>query len=387
VRLAFWCTSYIAGFGGAEKMVNDLLNRLVTRDKQIFLVAREPRDGEPVSDPYAPLHPAVSVYRNSFANPFDDLRRPYMFFVRWMQYLKAAIQVGLYLRRNRIELVHLHYVSFDVVLLVLLKWLLGYKLIITFSGSDVHLATPGNLAGAKLRLAVRHADRVTAVSRDLCRRLTAGFECADPVFLPNGVDVQQVRRQAADSFSPVEDGHLIFCGRLTAIKRVPFLVDAFHRAVQNGCSLRLYIVGDGEEADRIDQHISHLDIGDRVIRVGALTHAQALNAISRSRCLVLSSSNEGLPLVVLEAMALGRPVIAPDTGGLGEMVVHGQNGYLYPTDRPDLLTDSLVAVSRDRGLADRLGARGPEAIRGAYSLDSVVERYCQIYRETLHAAS
>ena len=122
------------------------------------------------------------------------------------------------------DVVHLHFVSFDVLLLVVYKYLLRYKLAITFTGSDVHLATRNNLAGLKVWLALKHADCVTAVSQDLCRKLAAVFASANPLYVPNGVDREQLRHLAAVCSSPVENDHLIYCGRLTPVKRVPFLV-------------------------------------------------------------------------------------------------------------------------------------------------------------------
>lgn len=387
MRLALWCTSYFVGFGGVEKIVNDLTNQLATRGKETFLIAGKSRHSAPDRTQYVPLHPAVRIYQNTFVNPFDYLRRPHVFVSRLFQYLTAAVQVGLYLRKNRIDLVHLHYVSFDVVLLVLYRWLLRFKLVITFAGSDVHLAAPDNLAGLKVRLAVKHADCVTAVSQDLCHLLAARFGCANPVYVPNGVDPQRLQQLAAEGDLPIEDDHLIFCGSLTAVKRVPFLIEAFYHCLQRGCAHKLYIVGDGEEAARIDELIARYGIADRIITLGAVPHSQVLNAISRSRCLLLSSSNEGLPMVALESLALGRPVVASYTGGLSEILVHGENGYLYPPDRQDLLSDAIMKVSSNKDHARNLGSKGPASIRKKFCLDSVVGRYCQVYEELIHAAA
>src|SRR5438445_4271766 len=209
MRLALWCTSYFAGFGGAEKVVNDLLNQFAARGIETFLIAGKSERSRPDNPHYAPLHPAARVYQNTFLNPFDYLRRPHVFVLRVFQYLTAATQVGFFLRKNKIDVVHLHFVSFDVLLLVLYKYLLRYKLVITFTGSDIHLAARNNLAGLKVRLALKHADCVTAVSRDLCGKLAAVFGCANPFYVPNGVDREQLRQLGAVYSSPVDDDHLI----------------------------------------------------------------------------------------------------------------------------------------------------------------------------------
>jgi glycosyltransferase involved in cell wall biosynthesis len=379
MRLALWCTSYFAGFGGAEKVVNDLLNQFAARGIETFLIAGKSERSRPDNPHYAPLHPAARVYQNMFLNPFDYLRRPHVFVLRVFQYLTAATQVGFFLRKNKIDVVHLHFVSFDVLLLVLYKYLLRYKLVITFTGSDIHLAARNNLAGLKVRIALKHADCVTAVSQDLCGKLAAVFGCANPLYVPNGVDREQLRQLGTVYSSPVDDDHLIYCGRLTAVKRVPFLIAAFYQCLTRGCERKLYIVGDGEEAARIKALIASHGVEDSIIALGALPHEQVVSAISRSRCLLLSSSSEGCPMVVLESLALGRPVIAPDIGGLKDVLIHGENGYLYPADRQDLLVDSIMTVARDRTLADLLGSKGPASIAGKFELDAVAAHYYQIY--------
>src|SRR5262245_8138738 len=225
MRLALWCTSYFAGFGGAEKLVNDLLDRFAERGIELFLIAAKSEQCREDNPHYAALHPAVRVYQDTFLNAFDYLHRPHRFLWKFFQYLKAAIQVGFFLHKNRIEVVHLHFVSFDVLLLVLYKHLLRYKLAITFTGSDIHLATRNNLAGLKVRLALRHADCVTAVSQDLCRKLAAVFGYANALYIPNGVDCERMRRLAAICSSPIDDDQLIYCGRLAPVKRIPFLIE------------------------------------------------------------------------------------------------------------------------------------------------------------------
>src|SRR5262249_42892703 len=109
MRLALWCTSYFTSFGGAAKVVNDLSNRFAARGIETFLIAGKSEPSRPPH--YAPLDPAIRVYQNTFLNPFDYLRQPHLFVLRLVQYLIAATQVGFFLRKNKIDLVHLHFVS------------------------------------------------------------------------------------------------------------------------------------------------------------------------------------------------------------------------------------------------------------------------------------
>jgi hypothetical protein len=85
-------------------------------------------------------------------------------------------------------------------------------------------------------------------------------------------------------------------------------------------------------------------------------------------------------------LALGRPVIAPDVGGLKDILIHDETGYLYPADRQDLLRDAIMRVAGNRALAGLLGSKGSASIAGKFELDAVVGHYCQIYEAMTHKA-
>jgi glycosyltransferase involved in cell wall biosynthesis len=72
-------------------------------------------------------------------------------------------------------------------------------------------------------------------------------------------------------------------------------------------------------------------------------------------------------------------VIAPDVGGLKDVLIHGENGYLYPADRQDLLCDAIMKVVENGRLAGFLGSKGRTSINGKFELDAVTENYCQVY--------
>jgi glycosyltransferase involved in cell wall biosynthesis len=98
-----------------------------------------------------------------------------------------------------------------------------------------------------------------------------------------------------------------------------------------------------------------------------------------SFCLVLNSSTEAYPLVVLEAMALGRPVIAPRVGAIGQLLTDGESGLLFPALDTRALTECLLRLDRDPGLAGRLGKRASADFRQLATLDAVLDRYLQLY--------
>lgn len=360
-------------------MVNDLLIRFTEMGIETFLIAARMKKGQSANLYFEPLHPMVKIYQNNFVNPLDSIHRPAIFIVSLFQYLRAALQLCFFLHRHKIQIIHLHFVSFDIFLLVLFKYFFRYKLMITFTGSDLEKARISKLARLKVKLALKYADSVTAVSEDLCNKLRDTFPFSKPVYVPNGIDPDKIRQSAGSCLPQISEDHFVYCGRLIAVKRVSFLIDAFFKCLTQGCAKNLYIVGDGEEASRIEELIRSYDIQDRVITVGALSHPEVLSIINRSRCLLLSSSSEGCPMVALESFALAKPVIAPDVGGLREVVVHGENGYLYPADRQDLLCELIMMMSENESLSAHIGSKGTAVISGKFAFNSVVDQYLKIY--------
>jgi L-malate glycosyltransferase len=378
MRLAIWNTNYFRGFGGAEKAVTNLVNCFSQLGIETFLIANRFAKNQTCNQFFEPLHPSVKTYQNSFPNPWDFTDRPFRFMVKLLQYLKAATQFAFFLRRNNIQIIHLHYVSWDILFLALCKRLFGYRLVVTFRAGEDSIAKQVRLSKLKIRIALKLADRVSAVSKELCGTIEQRYSFSSIIYIPNAVNAEQIQRSAIPC-TAIKPGNFLFCGRFTAQKRVDFLIDAFHECTKRGCQQDLYLVGDGEDMGKIASLIASYGMKNRIIVLGALPHRQTLGAIRQSGCLLLTSLFEGIPQVVLEAMALKKPVIVSDVGGLRDIVAHGESGYLYPADRQDILCDWIMHIAENKAKAAELGAKGFEILSAKYDLDRIVESYLKLY--------
>jgi L-malate glycosyltransferase len=379
MQLAIWNTNYLTRFGGAERAVHNLLNRFSELGIQTFLITRRSAADRVSNRFFGALHPNVQIYQDDFDNPWDFSRQPLVFVSKLFKYLKSAVHLFFFLRRNNIQIVHLHYVSWDILLLAICKVLFRYRLVITFRAGEDLIAKQVTLSRLKIRLALRFADRVTAVSKDLCDKLETDYLFRGALHIPNGVSIKQIQ-QSATPCAEIKDDNFVFCGRFAVQKRLPSLIATFNECLKRGSRQNLYLVGDGEEMAKVKALIKGYGITSRVMTLGALSHAETLGVIKQSRCLLLASSFEGLPQVVLEAMALGKPVIVTDVGGLKDLVVHGETGYLCPVDRQDILCDLIMKIAANKPKADALGAKGLEVLAHRYDLDAVVQEYLTVYR-------
>lgn len=380
MRIAFWSTSYFKSFGGAERIVNDILRHLSVLNIELFLIADKIRKGQLNNCYFEPLPVKVRVYQNTFPNPLLFQNQPVVFVFKLLIYIKASSQLAFFFLRNKIDIVHLHLVNIDVLLLVLYKYIFNYRLVITFTGVEIVLAERGFLSRLKMSIALKHADRVTAVSMDICRSLKKKFAFPDAIYIRNGINFRQINRIAAQNSISIRKDSFIYCGRLHPVKRISFMIDAFHGCLKAGCRNQLYIVGDGEEMGKAKDLIEQYAIEDRIILMGALDHSNAIQVMSQGKCLLLSSWSEGCPLVVLEAMALGKLVIAPDVGGLKDIVSHGENGYLYPVNRKEIFSELIMMVEGNPAIAAKMGAKAKVMISRKVDLSDTIQKYLSVYK-------
>jgi glycosyltransferase involved in cell wall biosynthesis len=382
VHIALWNTGYWRGFGGTEQMVNALLRRFSVRGLKTILISDGDRKSKFCNFYFASLPREVETYVDTFPNPLL-CRDPTAFVSSVLRYAGGALRLMGFLRRNTPTIVHLHLVTLDLFLLVLYKRLFKYRLVITFRGGDLTVAQQSRMARLKVRVGLRYADAVTSVSQNMADRLRRQPGGRKVFCIPNGVDVAELR-QAAEAVEPViPPDHFVYGGRLHPDKRVSWLVEIFKGCVEAGCDRNLYIIGDGPEREAVARYISRHKLTERVILLGAMSRQQVLSAIASARCVLLASSEEGCPNIVLEAMGLGVPVIAANVGGVPELVAHGQTGYIFPPDDHRLATKYILNLSCDQPHARSMGEQGAEVAQHKFDLAATVENYLELYRYVL----
>jgi colanic acid/amylovoran biosynthesis glycosyltransferase len=211
----------------------------------------------------------------------------------------------------------------------------GYSF--TVHGPDEFDAVEGH----NLRLKIEHAEFVVAIS-DFCRsqlqrwsdphhwdklhvvRCTVG-----PTFLDAPPILEHDRRT------------VVSVGRLSAQKSQLILVEAIGLLQDRGVDARLVLVGDGELREMVEEAIESRQLGDRVTLTGSLDEAGVREQILGARGLVMSSSAEGLPTVLMESLAMRRPVISTAIAACSELVKPGENGWLVSAGRADAVADAI----------------------------------------------
>lgn len=237
--------------------------------------------------------------------------------------------------------------------------------------------------------------RYLPVSRDLESWLVndVGIAARKIVCIPNGVDTAKfmvpsrpvVARPITGEFAPRGTLLIMNVGRLDPVKDQAGLIEAFARLCNTselaGQRVRLAIVGEGGERTNLAGRIARLGLSDRVRLFGNRTDVPAL--LGEADVFVLSSVAEGMPGVVLEAMASGLPVVATRVGGTGELVVDGETGTLAPASDGSALTEALDRYARNPELRLEHGRAGRRRVESHFSLAAMLSAYTRLYDQLL----
>jgi teichuronic acid biosynthesis glycosyltransferase TuaC len=258
-------------------------------------------------------------------------------------------------------------------------------------GSDVHTYPVRNRRLRRLtREAMGAATLVSAVSRALALQARAlgppGMEIEvvhngvdDRLFCPSS-DRRALRR---DLGLPEEGLYWISVCRLHPAKGTAELLGAFTRLAEKSAHVRLLLVGDGPEAASLQRKLMERGLADRVVLAGRRAPEEVARWLQAADAFVLASHAEGLPNVVLEAMASGLPVVATDVGGTNEAVVHGVSGLLVPHREVGALAEAMARVSEDHELAARFGAEARKRVERNFGWRASALRWIDVYEKAL----
>jgi glycosyltransferase involved in cell wall biosynthesis len=167
----------------------------------------------------------------------------------------------------------------------------------------------------------------------------------------------------AEPSAPPGERRLVFVGRLSEQKGAEVLIEATARLHESGRGFSLVLVGDGERRSALEEEIRRRGIADHVEITGWADGARVRQELARARALVLPSFAEGLPVVLMEALALGRPAISTYVAGIPELVRPGESGWLVPAGSVEPLVGAMAeALDASPEALRELGAAGRRAV-------------------------
>lgn len=303
---------------------------------------------------------------------------------------QIVMSLARYLRRHRIDIVHTHRYK-DTILGAAAAKLAGVRHVVRTMHGLREPLTGWNLVKFRgyetLEKAVLlvAADRVIAVSNRMATALTGdGYPAALVTAIHNGIDLGNVRptRSRAEmrrELGIVDDAIVIgTAGRLSPVKGHDHFLRAARLMLDREPRARFVVAGGGPLEDDLVALASRLGIGGACHFLGP--RADVLELIAAMDVFALPSLNEGMPMAVLEAMALGTPVAATDVGGIPEVVRDRQTGLLVQPGDAHGMADACLQLARDRAWARQLAAEARRLVEAEYSRERAGQALCDVYR-------
>jgi glycosyltransferase involved in cell wall biosynthesis len=229
-------------------------------------------------------------------------------------------------------------------------------------------------------------DRLIVVSRAIEEKVHEEGRVGAPISLIyNGVDLQRYNHQQPcctlhEDYDIPEDAPIVgVVARLEAEKGHRTLIDAWPEVLATVPNAWLLVIGEGSERDALEAEAASLGVNERVVFTGRREDVPAVTAALDVA--VLPSYREAQGLSVLEAMALSRPVVASNVGGIPEMIEDGVTGLLVPPNDCDALAAALIKLLTDHPYADMIARRGHDLVHERFCIELMVNSIESIYDE------
>jgi glycosyltransferase involved in cell wall biosynthesis len=290
------------------------------------------------------------------------------------------------LRRDGVEHLHSHFIAQPTDVAQLAAQLGRQRYSISAHAKDIYLSTTADLrrrlSGAAFTVTCTELNRSTLAAiapQARVHRMYHGIDQA--LFHPS-------RRRLA-SGEPL----IVSVGRLREKKGLDVLIEACARLRDAGQAFRCEIVGYGPEHAALQALIDRYALGEQVVLVGKLTREQVIERYSRATVYVQPSriaadgDRDGIPNVLLEAMAMGVPVIASCVSGIPELVADGHNGVLVAPDDADALARAVMRLLSQPTACAELACRGRTTVEQGFDNDRNLRQLCDLLREAGYPAA
>jgi glycosyltransferase involved in cell wall biosynthesis len=358
-----------AGFYGAERWVLALANNIDHDHVVCDLAVTRESDTQDLTVAEAYPEVAGQVHYLEMSGRFD---------VRVIQQLCNVI------RERRIDVIHTHGYKSDVLGLLAAKKA-GIRCVSTphgFSGK----------VGFKLAIFIkigthmlRYFDAVVPLSEDLMSDMKRmGVPAAKTRFIRNGVDLTEIGAVVKDLAPAGKTGpgkNIGYIGQMIPRKGLPDLIGAFDLLYQENQNLTLQLLGDGSQRSQLEAQAAAQASSEAIEFLGF--RSDRLELLSRFDLFVMTSSLEGIPRCIMEAMAVGAPVVAYDIPGVDQLVKHGETGLLAPLGNVNALADCCNQVLTNPELAHHLVANARALIDEHFSAARMAREYEALFAQLM----
>jgi len=292
-------------------------------------------------------------------------------------------------RFEKLDLIHAHYAIPHAISAYLAREILrtNLKVITTLHGTDITLVGLEPSFLPVMKFSIEQSDGVTAVSRFLREKTTTNYNINKDIrVIPNFVDTGKYRRvehpEVRAKFAPPEERVLIHVSNFRLVKRVQDVIRIFSE-IRKKIPSRLLLVGDGPDRSACEILTREMNIQQHVRFLGK--QLELVPILSSADLMLMPSQSESFGLSALEAMACDVPVISSSVGGLPELQVHGETGYIAEIGDVDRMAKYAVDLLSNDAKRRQFGKAGRARAVEHFDVRKIVSMYEHYYTECLAA--
>jgi N-acetyl-alpha-D-glucosaminyl L-malate synthase BshA len=298
----------------------------------------------------------------------------------------ANVMVNL-IKHEKLDVLHVHYAIPHATSAYLAKQILGDQakhvpIITTLHGTDITLIGSDPSYKDVVDFSINQSDGVTAVSEYLKEETYNKFDIKKDIeVIPNFIDLERFKKSNKNHFKkalcPNDEKVITHVSNFREVKRVPDVVSTFHKIIEGGVDATLLMVGDGPDRARAEQKCRELQVCGKVRFLGK--QEQVEEVLSISDLFLIPSGSETFGLAALEAMSCSVPVVSSNIGGLPEVNIHGETGYLCEIGDVDAMGDYSLKILKNNELHTELSQNARKRAE-QFEERRIVEVYEQYYK-------
>ena len=359
--------------GGLENIVLGLLNHLDPKRFNLYLICLN-GEGKQFNKVSIPAEKCLVLHKKMVNLGFGSVD------------LSSLYRIRKFIDKNQIQLIHAHNAA-PLIYAGFGRFFLKKRPLMIYTEHN-QIYSASKLSRKKFKYYIRCADHVVAISEDLKHELQKTYKVRCPLTLIyNGIDGQ---RFSDNSFSAVrkelsisDETTLFGCGVVfSKQKGLMYLLEAVSLVKDQIKNVQFIIAGDGPLREQLEAQVNELEISDLVRFIGYRSDMPAV--IQALDVYILPSLWEGLPLALIEAMALGKPIICTSVGGNPEIVIDGENGLVVPPQNPVALSEAILKLSCSTTVRNKISVNNRSRFEEYFSESAMINGHETLYEQLLN---
>lgn len=302
-----------------------------------------------------------------------------------MALTSAMVEVA---RFEKLDLIHAHYAIPHATAAVLAKQILknDIKIVTTLHGTDITLVGLEPSFEPLMKFSIESSDAVTAVSKFLRDETIDNYDVVKEIdVIHNFIDTETFRpidpKNLRRLLAPNGEKLIVHTSNFREVKRVKDIILALKIILDRGIKAKALLIGDGPDRGECQQLARELGIWQQTRFLGK--QSELASVLSASDVFLIPSGNESFGLSALEAMACGIPVISSDVGGLPELNVDGETGFVVPVGNVEKLAEQTIQVLTNKSLLDKLAKGAYQRATHTFAKERIVPQYETLYESVL----